>query len=245
MLALRACPHCSVMKTFVNFQIGEIGKPVGWCRKCRAEKEAERRRSNGITKKEFSQIVDGEKLCMNCKLFKAFSRFSPAERGIGGLAAYCKPCTADKYRNKEKARLATARYRAKNRAKHLANHRVQMFERNHFKKVGTDGTVTTEFINSLYATTHCHYCFLFTPPEKRTADHLTALAKGGLHSTSNLVMACHSCNSSKRDLSEHEFRSRMMKNFDLDSYLKCHLPPSKDKHASQYNPWPSRRSWNR
>ena len=41
----------------------------------------------------------------------------------------------------------------------------------------------------------CHYC----SQEANTVDHLIPLSKGGTDEMSNLVAACVSCNSGKRD----------------------------------------------
>jgi 5-methylcytosine-specific restriction endonuclease McrA len=43
----------------------------------------------------------------------------------------------------------------------------------------------------------CVYCE--TKPAKLTMDHITPLSKGGTHTKRNIVPACKSCNSKKRD----------------------------------------------
>ena len=48
----------------------------------------------------------------------------------------------------------------------------------------------------------CYYC---GRKSKLTLDHFDPLAKGGAHCISNLVFACFSCNSRKRDLDPFEF----------------------------------------
>ena len=49
----------------------------------------------------------------------------------------------------------------------------------------------------------CHYCGC--SPHRLTRDHYIPLNKGGLHAASNIVPACLSCNSAKRDLLPEEF----------------------------------------
>lgn len=43
----------------------------------------------------------------------------------------------------------------------------------------------------------CAYCGI--KPKRLTVDHLTPLTKGGSHTLSNIVPACHVCNSKKGD----------------------------------------------
>lgn len=52
----------------------------------------------------------------------------------------------------------------------------------------------------------CFYCG--TRPARLTQDHFVPLSKGGVHSAENIVPACQSCNSRKRDLSAEEFKKR-------------------------------------
>jgi 5-methylcytosine-specific restriction endonuclease McrA len=49
---------------------------------------------------------------------------------------------------------------------------------------------------------HCHYCqvhFGALDPVDVTIDHVEAISNGGPHTVENIVPACRSCNSSKRD----------------------------------------------
>lgn len=209
-MELKACSKCGVEQEWSQFQI-QKGKPTGQCRSCKTETAKAKRLADGIPVKRLSFIENGHKLCMRCDQMKPLDEFSPTPRGLGGVAANCKPCTADaaRERDKEPVRARTAKYRKDHRERHLAGHRVRMFEYRTRKKVTDDGTVTEEFLKALYATTHCHYCKQPTAEPQRTADHKTALAQGGAHSADNLCMACHSCNSAKRDLNEAQFLERL------------------------------------
>ena len=44
---------------------------------------------------------------------------------------------------------------------------------------------------------HCAYCGKKFPFKELTQDHITPLSKGGSHTLSNILPACHSCNSRK------------------------------------------------
>ena len=52
----------------------------------------------------------------------------------------------------------------------------------------------------------CWYCGVGNPS---TVDHVVAKNKGGDDSLDNLVLACRSCNSAKRDLAIKHFRFAM------------------------------------
>ena len=201
------CSKCGEDKLWSKFQLFK-GRPGGQCRECKTAAMKAKRKQDGIPVRAMSRIEDGKKLCMECDTLKPFEDFSPAPRGLMGISAYCKTCHANKYRDRERAKKATSKYREVNRERHLTNHRVRMFEYRTRKKVTDDGTVTDEFLKELYETEACHYCGCHTEPKLRTADHMTPLALGGLHSATNLVMACFSCNSSKRDMSYDEFKEQ-------------------------------------
>jgi 5-methylcytosine-specific restriction endonuclease McrA len=217
---MRECPHCHLTQPCENFQLAKSGNRSGWCRNCRSEKERQRRLAVGMKPRNASRIDGESKLCTGCHVFRPFSMFSPCERGLGGLSTLCSPCHAEKYRDTEKARAATAKYRKNNRERHLAMHRVNMFRRRSKKEALSDGTVTDSFLKDLYSKTHCSYCYMPVEYERRTADHIVPLNAGGLHSCKNLTMACFSCNSSKRDISADEFRGKLFKS---KSWLKNYV----------------------
>lgn len=177
------------------------------CKKCRADYENKRRRAQGLLEKAKSKIEGNQKLCMHCKKMKPLSQFSTSSRGLGGVHAYCKPCFADRYRDKDKAKEATASYRNRHKERWRSGHRLHQFKRKSQIRVSSDGSVTDEFLASLYANPVCAYCNRNIPPKDRTADHVVPLSRGGPHAAENLVMACNSCNSSKSDMTAEEFRS--------------------------------------
>lgn len=60
------------------------------------------------------------------------------------------------------------------------------------------GDVTTEQLKNLYEnTTHCYWCNTKLKKEYINLDHYMPIAKGGLHTISNLVLSCSNCNKSK------------------------------------------------
>jgi 5-methylcytosine-specific restriction endonuclease McrA len=55
----------------------------------------------------------------------------------------------------------------------------------------------------------CTYCKIPLTPKTATYDHVIPIARGGLHVKENLTLACHSCNSSKKDRTPEEWRMIM------------------------------------
>ncbi len=208
---MRSCSKCNKNKPDTDYQFRK-GRPSGQCRACKTLSEKNRRATIGIKPRDLSKIVDNNKLCMECKIFKDFGGFTPCKRGLGGLATYCRSCISTKYNDPEKAKKATQKYRDKNRLRWRTSHRINQRDRKRIIKTVSDKTVTDSFLESLYSTSVCYYCNLITSFEKRTADHRISLNKGGLHSSSNLVMACVKCNSSKRDMTELKFREKLNAN---------------------------------
>ena len=196
---MKACTKCKESKEDSHFQTYK-DKPVGQCRACKTAAMVINRAKRGIAARKRSKIIDGRKLCMGCGQFHSLDLFSPSNRGLGGKSAYCKPCAATRFKpDKQTMRDATQRYRTKNRPRWLSLHRLTQFKRRSLVAASSDGTVTDEFLYELYSQSNCHYCRAVTTEKKRTADHVIPLSKGGGHTASNLVMACSTCNSSKRD----------------------------------------------
>jgi 5-methylcytosine-specific restriction endonuclease McrA len=198
------CPRCEQKRPDFLFQLYK-GHPNGWCQDCKRALQQADRRAQGIPERRLSRIEDGRKLCMECGEMKVFSEFGKNKRGLGGLVAYCKPCQDRRFRKRDVWAARTRKSREKNRERHLAQHRLRMFEYRTKKKVASDGTVTEAVLRDLYATCNCFYCGHFTPEKERTIDHKIPLSRNGQHSVTNLVMACWTCNCSKRDLTDEEF----------------------------------------
>lgn len=198
------CSKCGVAQEPAKFQ--SVG---GWCLGCKAKSERERREKNGAKPKLLPKVTEDAKECLKCRTILPLSDFSPSERGRLGLSSYCRECVNLRIKDREKQRQATATYRLVNREVYLAQHRLNMFKRRTGKEAVSDGSVTEEFLRSLYAKETCRYCRCPVEPKDRTADHLEPLAVGGKHSASNLDMACRSCNSAKQALSEREFMEKL------------------------------------
>ena len=203
---MKACTKCGVTQDDSKFQLCN-GKPVGQCRQCKTAAMKKNRADRGIAVRKMSVIEGDQKLCMGCGLFHPTSEFSPSKRGLGGISAYCRSYANAAFKQPaEKVRERTARYRTKHRPRWLSLHRLNQFKRKAAIAATSDGTVTDEFLWELYSTPNCHYCQKKIPRDKRTADHMIPLIRGGLHSAANLVMACHQCNSTKSSKTLNEFQ---------------------------------------
>lgn len=203
----KTCTKCLSLIEKSKFSSGN-----SWCNSCRTKDNRERL---GQSEKIKPIVNDDSKQCCHCMEVLPLDDFSPSERGRLGLAAYCKKCTTLKYKDKDKARVASKKYRETHRERYLAAHRIHQFNRKNLAKTTCDGTVTDEFLKELYGTENCYFCNKFTEVENRTLEHLQPLSKDGIHSKDNCTMACLSCNASKAAKTELEFKQYLYeyKNF--------------------------------
>lgn len=167
------------------------------CKPCRASSELARKRSLGVSPQKKPIIGDGCKTCLDCGVMKPLEEFGPYDRGRCGRHPYCKPCRNARFHNPERSRRHTAAYRKRHAERWRSLHRINQFNRMSMIDAVDDGTVTDDFLQEVYATEVCQYCNHRIPEDSRTADHIIPLTKGGIHSASNIMMACHSCNSAK------------------------------------------------
>lgn len=96
-------------------------------------------------------------------------------------------------RNPEKKRASTRAWFAKNKA-----YRVMKENERRARKLGVGGQVSREEWATIKRAQRyrCHYC---RKRKRLTQDHVVPLSKGGRHVASNIVGACRSCNSRKKD----------------------------------------------
>jgi hypothetical protein len=183
-----------------------------WCSSC--AKVYNRKYTKGV-ERFIPLIFEDSKQCCNCKEIKLLENFSNSKRGRLGKSSYCKSCTnilaKAKWRNPERERIKTRNYRKNNREKYLATHRIHQFNRINRIKITNDGTITVDFLKSIYNSEECYYCKKPVIINERTLEHLQPLIKGGLHTASNIKMACKSCNLSKQSKTEIEYLTYLSK----------------------------------
>lgn len=199
----KTCTKCRLEIPIENFSVtkrnedGTVKRRNSWCNGCRTNQNRERL---GLTKRNKTVVddVNQTKSCANCLNVLQFSSFYKSKKGSGGLSAYCKECEYPRFKNLEKQKEAVRRYRLNNLYRWRAMHRVHQFNRRQNIKATDDGTVTDEFLISLYETENCFWCKNYISEDKRTLEHIKELSQGGTHSAENITMACVSCNSSRK-----------------------------------------------
>jgi 5-methylcytosine-specific restriction endonuclease McrA len=204
------------------------GKPSssGWCVACRRVKQQTDRLAQGVKVRRRRNpvlLTQNLKECFKCDAVKPLDEFSPSARGYAGRSAWCKLCLSQwEMRDKAKHATKAAKWRTNNPL-YLAQHRAHQLRRRARKHGQDTGMATTTFIKTLLAERICTWCDKETAEDQRTIDHVVSLDKGGLHDPINLVMACKSCNSSKRNKDAGEFITRSVQTISKD-YLRFSLP---------------------
>lgn len=212
---MKTCSHCKRELDVTLFNTHKFSRDglSSWCKECKATLQRETNRKKG--KKERHRrdpelLKQGLKLCLSCNAILPIRMFSPAKRGYAGCSAYCKDC----FRSRFKADTSTSLKRVKKYRSTSDSWKVIHRGHQHCRRLrvqqGNSGLVTAEVLKSLYAIEICSYCQKHIEPNRRTIDHVVALAKGGLHHPDNLVMACGNCNSEKstKDVSDYLQRKR-------------------------------------
>jgi hypothetical protein len=73
-----------------------------------------------------------------------------------------------------------------------------------------DGTLTPRVVAALFAKASlCPYCAVDLDQSTMALDHMEPIARGGLHTLSNVVVCCRACNLEKRDLPYDQWLTRV------------------------------------
>ena len=175
------------------------------------------------------------KTCSLCKQVKPTTDFGKHKSSKDGLYSQCLPChrqhraayrqrnvesikkqQADNYRRNREKRIAYVKEQKKLKPEKSREYNANSKKRNHIKiaadsrrrraKLKANGIfkISKKELAKLLAKP-CFYC---GTKERITIDHVIAIARGGTDSIGNLVPACKSCNSQKRDLTITEWRKK-------------------------------------
>lgn len=159
------------------------------------------------------------KTCSKCKQEKNIDDFHYQKWGKFSRKAACKSCRNKenkKYkRNIEKDKISNRLYYKKNKERIKKAHQeyrnknrelIRLWNKNRrYKNKGAIGVLTKESLDARfnYYGYRCKYC---GSGDKLTIDHRIPLSRGGTNLPANIVPACQSCNSSKNNKTEKEFR---------------------------------------
>lgn len=148
------------------------------------------------------------KFCPKCSLEKTAEDFNKKTESPDGLAACCRSCVSSY--NKElyaKNKEGVLRRRNERRREIAETERKYLkTERGRLKSCSKSSAYRARkkraFVESVdfsllfSESSFCAYC---ETTETLSVDHVVPLSRGGLHEVGNLVVACRSCNSSKKD----------------------------------------------
>lgn len=175
------------------------------------------------------------KACSRCKQVKPLSEFGIHRKTADGHYSQCLIChrearAAQRIRRAEKikleqkanylknreARIAYANKRIKeNPEQHKINNAISKKRRHLQIAADTRRRNAKRKANGVFVITKKELaklnrgpCFYCGAKENITVDHVVAIARGGVDGIGNLVSACKSCNSKKRQLTIMEWRMK-------------------------------------
>jgi 5-methylcytosine-specific restriction endonuclease McrA len=177
------------------------------------------------------------KACSRCKQTKPITEFGIHRKTLDGHYSQCFICRREaraEYRKRQEQNIARqqADNYQRNRSKRIADATTRVYanmerhkrynaiskKRNHLA-IAADSRRRNarRKSNGVYAITKKELarlnrgpCFYCGATEQITVDHIVAIARGGVDGIGNLVPACKSCNSQKRELTIMEWRKRKL-----------------------------------
>jgi 5-methylcytosine-specific restriction endonuclease McrA len=169
------------------------------------------------------------KTCSKCGEGKELSMFSPNKRTRDGVQSSCRACqnalyhatyvpkprreramSRDEYQrryrlmNREKIRATDRAYREANRNRRAQNAssskeaKIHYFQQRRARKASVTNDLSVARWREIlaYFGGRCAYC---QKQGRMTQDHIVPISRGGGHTAANVVPACGSCNSIKRN----------------------------------------------
>lgn len=121
-------------------------------------------------------ISTQSKDCTSCGERKPFSSFSPNNAAKDGRQTTCKSCRS--------AKVHSGQWHGNTRRQ------AQIDER-------SDGTITPELVMDIFSIKNCPCCDGYMERDDKVMDHIIPLKLDGLHSASNVMVLCWSCNAGK------------------------------------------------
>ena len=159
------------------------------------------------------------KECSKCKQQKPKAEFYKRTKAVDGLQSYCKECKKtlrkEYYKEIECTEDSTEIRRERQRTDHYkdvqrlykSSHgylQVKASKTKRRKSIinNNDNTITAAALENLKVVqdSKCYYCGVQLLFDSTThLDHYTPVSKGGIHSITNVVWSCATCNCQKHD----------------------------------------------
>ena len=219
---MKKCPKCGVEKREKEFYSLKSGKLSCHCKECGREYQRRFKQSNPNKVKDSRRkhyLKNKDNILAKNRLkrrpydpdkAKKYRKNNPDR--IKKLKRKCYLKNKDKVlesnkrwarENRKKVNECNRKYNKRYREKHPEKSRNYTRIRRARKK-GAKGCFTHEQVKARfhYYGNRCYYCGC---DGKMTLDHRIPLSKGGTNWPANIVPACMSCNSSKRNKTEKEF----------------------------------------
>lgn len=154
---------------------------------------------------EYTRMSNVQKYCsLTCYRIAKNKRRRVPDRYV-----ICESCGKTYKQHKSNQRVCSNNcYNKLYRMGHLKEHAFQTKTRKHEKRATSDGSVTFEVWERLKRACNytCLCCGKQEPEVTLTMDHIKPLSKGGTHTIDNLQPLCMSCNCSKRNFNENDYR---------------------------------------
>ena len=163
------------------------------------------------------------KACSKCGEVKPLEDYSPDKQNKDGRQSACKTCKAASQRayrkaNPEKEAARKRAYQQANKEKATATKRAWRQANPEKANAAQERRRARKEGNGVYLVTGKEMARLYASPcaecgstENIEADHVVPISRGGQHSIGNLQALCRSCNSSKNDRLQVEWRHGKMK----------------------------------
>jgi len=145
-----------------------------------------------------------EKVCTQCKKGKPLGEFNKDSQNEDGTRSYCRICQSKygkgyfkEYNATPSRKAKQALYRAKSTRRQAEQHMgITIFD-----------DLKSYDVAMVQSEIECIYCEKDLAPGEATIDHVKTFAAGGINEYRNLLPACKSCNSRKRNMPVYTFLS--------------------------------------
>lgn len=195
---MKMCTRCPGTKDESEFHGDGKGGLKSWCKKCCASHMKERRAIYRVRIHEEDET--SPTFCPRCESTKMRKDFYPKPTNATGISTYCRTCENTRITSSLQRHKAT-KQRADRNHRQTLSYKISNVAKDQRRRAAKRGAERNDFTAAQWLAMKKHYDYRCVYCQKKTIaltqDHLTPLSKGGSHTASNIVPACHSCNSRK------------------------------------------------